>query len=377
MTLTALLDRLSSEGVEVDAEAVLAEDRRLAADPLEAELPWYLRAIVGVGAWLTAMFVLFWLVFAVVVFARMKSGFALAALSGVLGMASLVVSMAAAWWPELVGSRLRRQLLEDGDVPPEPGRGGLFARTVALDFLGQLAVVGVLAGQGGFAVGVLAETSEEVALALLVLQSLVLFTNPHFVLRFASAAGLGVWAMLLEDELFGSRELTLAAVTLAMVAVWLSRPLWLRTRAWAAHGPIGHGLAAFVLVAHVLANDTLGQPVVNGLAAVTVVVWLLWEARVGGLGIVIGLVLCLAAAVATVSVPGVMLSLVVLGLGARAGDRVLQGGAIAGLLGYGLYDTVIWDVGHTTRFAVLLGLGIGFLLSAALLGRAAEGPELA
>ncbi|MCO4745258.1 MAG: DUF4401 domain-containing protein [Proteobacteria bacterium] len=369
-TLRELGEALQQADLLDDVPKMLDASRSIEADPLEAELPWYLRVVVGAGAWLTAFFLLFWIGFVIVCFAGLNDGGVLLVVSFLLGISSLALSMGTAWWPEVVRLGRERRLADEDDALPARGRMVLFGRTVGLDFLGQMGVVGVLAGQGGFAIG-LADVvrNEELIYAVLIAQSLCLLTSPHFALRFLSAAGVGMWAMLLEDELFDTRGLTMAIATVALVAIWMARPLWLRTRAWAAHAPIGHGLAAFVLLGHVVANEMISQPFVNGLAAVVVVRTLLHEARVGALGQVLGVVLAVAAAALTAPVPGVILSLIVLGLGARARDVVLQGSAVLGLLGYGVYDTIVWDVNHRERFLILLGLGLGFLIAAKLLDR--------
>ncbi len=364
---------LAQDGLITEPSAVFDAQTALAADPNERPLPWYMRLLVTLGGWLTAFFMLFWLTFGIVCTAGVESGAVVMVVSALVGLPALAVSMGVVWGPALYEQADQQRWAAEGEEVPERGFAQLFARTVAIDFFGQVGVAGVLAAQGGFAAGALMLTDSPIAvLVLLLAQSALLMSNPHYVLRFTSAGMAGAWGLLLFDEL-GLDDAMGSVVVVALGGVslvWLARRWSAHTRAWRLAQPVAHGLGAFVMAVGFLIPemDDLGL-VPAGFAAVAIGVagWVLGERRAWlWMGVVLPAVLVVA--VATSAVPAVVAAMVLAVLGVRVRDRVTLGMGVAGLLVYGLYFWTVVGLDGLERSAVLgvlglVGVGIAALIA--------------
>lgn len=294
-TLTEVLRQVGLEG-HLDLEIV----SRLAAVGREGErdaAPWFVRVLVGIGAWIAALFLVLFL-FAV----DLVDGDSTAVFTG-------VVLLAAAFW---------------------------LRRTQRSDFLLQLALALWLVGEilAIFGVGELTDSVPAAAVASLLVQAATVLRFRDVVGRFLATgfAAVSVAALLVEVEIPFSIDLTVLAVAVPAGLLWWRRPAALASPMAEAVGPVGYGL---VVSAFLLLLTTFGDPFERGgvglvaaagltLGVLALAFTLLGDRAVSppGLG-VLGGILILGAA--TTSAPGVMAGVGALLLGFRAGDRVLLG----------------------------------------------------
>lgn len=290
-TLTQVLRQVGIEGL-LDPESV----SRLAAVGHEGErdaAPWFVRLLVGIGAWIAAAFLVLFL-FAL----DLIDGDSTAVFTG-------VVLLALAFW-------MRR-------VPRS-------------DFLHQLALALWLVGQvlTVFGIGSMTDSVAAAAAGSLLVQAASLLRFPDVVGRFLATgfAVASVAALLVEAGIPFSLDLALLAAALPAGYLWWRRPAALASRYAESVGPVGYGL---VVSAFLLLLTTFGDPFERGgvglvaaaglTAGVVVIALALMSPR--PLVAVLGGILILGAA--TVSAPGVMAGVGALLLAFRAGDRVLMG----------------------------------------------------
>lgn len=295
MTLTEVLRQVALEG-GFDPESVsrLTEAGRAGE---RASAPWFVRVLLGIGAWIAAAFLVLFL-FAVDV-VRDEAG---AVVTGVLLLAGAIA----------------------------------LGRARSSDFLQQLALAVWLVGEGLaiFGTGGVTEGVAAAALFSLVVQAATLRLYPDAVARFLATgfAVASVTALLLDLDLPSSLDVALLSAALPAGLLWWRRPAAL-AGPWAeAVGPVGHGL---IVSSFVLLLSTFGDPFDRGgvgllaevglTAGTAAMAWVLLGPRASrppGLA-VLGGILILGAA--TVSAPGVMAGVGALLLGFRARDRVLLG----------------------------------------------------
>jgi len=269
--------------------------------------PWFVRLLVGCGAWVA-------------------SGFLVA----FLFMVEVVPEdLGAAFFGAFV-------LVGTGALRRSPA-------SAHSDFLQQLALAGWLVGQLMVAFGV-GEGTESLPLTvgiLLLVQAASVAFFPDVVARFLASgfAVASVLALMLHWRIPQGHSLVLILSALGAGLVWWNRPALLSGRAPQATSPVGYGLvfSTFVLLALTLADPFDQHP--SGIlastalsAGVLLMAWrLLGERRRSGPGLaVMGLVLLLG--LATSSAPGVMAAVGTLVLGFRAGERGLLGMAWSFLL---------------------------------------------
>lgn len=290
-TLTQVLRQVGIEGL-LDPESV----SRLATLGHEGErdaAPWFVRVLVGIGAWIAAAFLVLFL-FALDLIDEDSA----AVVTG-------AVLLALSFW---------------------------MRRSTRSDFLHQLGLALWLVGQllTLFGVGSLTDSVAAAAAASLLLQGATLLLFPDVVARFLATtfAVASVAALLVEADIPFSLDLALLAAALPAGYLWWRRPAALASPYAEAVGPVGYGL---VVSAFLLLLTTFGDPFERGgvglvagsglTAGVLAIALALMSPR--PLIAVLGGILILGAA--TVSAPGVMAGVGALLLAFRGGDRVLMG----------------------------------------------------
>ncbi len=306
--------------------------------------PWFVRLLVGLGAWVASFF-----------------------LVGFLFMID--------WVPEDLGAAVVGAFLLAG--------AGALRRSPAAegsDFLQQSALAGWLAGQLMVVLGVAGGTDSPAAaagVALLVQAASVAFF-PDVVARFLASgfAVAAVLALLLHWKVPHGHEATVVLAGVGAGLVWWHRPALLAGRLPQAVNPVGYGLvcSALALLAlaladpfdqhpsGILASAALGAGVLGMAAGVLGERWCTGPGlTVLGGGLLLGL--------ATASAPGVLAAMGTLVLGFRASERVLQGLAWTFLLFflaafYYSLEMTLWE-----KSGLLLGSGALLLGLRALLRR--------
>jgi len=316
--------------------------------------PWYVRAMLGIAAWLAAVFLL---------------AFLGIGLSGVLRNATAAIAIGAG----ICGVAIAALRLVPANV-----------------FVVQLAVAASLAGQGLIAFGLLDHGSWRNAgpwLAIAAFEVVLIALAPDYLHRVLSTLAAAV-AMRMALGALGWATLypaLLAAVFVATQGIELRSPA--RGALWA---PVATGLvlALLLLVPSTLVWNELGGvrgalqlagvPRWLGTAALAVVfvaaiTRLLIEARVawtsltGMSALLAGLVVVLVAW----PIPGVIVALLVLLLAFAAGQRVLMGLAILALLAalghyyYSMQSTLLVKAAALFAIGVLL-VGARFLVPIAV-----------
>lgn len=290
-TLTQVLRQVGIEGL-LDPESV----SRLAAIGHEGErdaAPWFVRVLVGIGAWIAAAFLVLFL-FAL----NLVDADSTAVFTG-------VVLLGLSFW---------------------------MRRSSRSDFLHQLALALWLVGQilTVFGVGSLTDSVPAAAAASLLAQGATILRFPDAVARFLATgfAVASLAALLVEAEIPFSIDLALLAAALPAGYLWWRRPAALASPYAEAVGPVGYGL---VVSAFLLLLTTFGDPferggvglvAASGLTAGVLAIALALMSPRPRIA-VLGGILILGAA--TVSAPGVMAGVGALLLAFRAGDRVLMG----------------------------------------------------
>lgn len=328
--LLGVLRQLGREGL-VDPEGV-AGLLALGSQGEREAAPWFVRVLVGFGAWVASAFLcLFMFMF----FSDLLDG---------------------------VGAVVLGALLLAGVIPLRRAAGDS-------DFLQQVALAGWLVAQLLVLFG-MAESTESVAataLVLLVVQAITIAWFPDAIARFL-AAGFAVAALAAVFlQGMGPRAYDLATLAAAVSAglLWWRRPAFLAGALPDAVNPVGYGLlaAAFGMLLLSLGNPfASGGPGYVTSAVLTVGVLLLAAALLGervgspqGLA-VLGSLLILGAA--TAPAPGVMAAVGALLLGFRAGERALQGMAWLFLLVFlaGFYYHL--EVSLLEKSGILAGSGL-------------------
>lgn len=296
-TLREVLRALGAEGL-VDPESV-ARLEEVAGRGAVASAPWFVRVLVGLGAWIASLFL------------------------------TLFVGLGLGRSAEpLVPLGL---LLVGGAIAMRRGVVGWQS-----DFAEQFALAMLLTGQLCLLVG-LGETSHDetlVSASMLVLQAPVVAFFPDPVGRFLAvlAAAGALLALLLQADASSAWDLAVLLTALPAGLLWWRRTSLLAgSRAEVVH-PAGYGLvtACFGFLLASLANlYAEGRPGPLSTGVLTLGLAFLADRLLGPRrtlfqgGLTLGILVALGGA--TLQAPGVMASLGVLVLGFRARERVLVG----------------------------------------------------
>jgi hypothetical protein len=346
-SLRDVLSRLQSDG------ALPPDTSDRAVPALEAwwhkhgATPWYVRVLIGAGAWFAALFMAFF-----------------------LGLFLSILDLA-----DSEGSFIVLGLLATGAAL------GL-RRMSEHDFLAQLSLAIGLAGQGLFVggVGFASESVVGAAVALLLLQVPLLFVHPDRVQRYLSTVGASGAALylLFEAGSWSAVEVGVIALAAATHAVFLHQASLERGGLAGLVSPLGFGLVSValgVLLVRAIVGSTLspvddyqGPPssvLTLGLAAVVMYsAYRILEENgleaAGSTGVTVFASLGLTALL-TLHTPGVIAAAGVLALAFHRRSVVLLGTAVAFLLTFGVFYYYDLALSLLAKSLALLGSGLVLL----------------
>ncbi|HEU5098110.1 MAG TPA: DUF4401 domain-containing protein [Roseiflexaceae bacterium] len=306
-TMRVVLDQLVEEGLlPPDSRATISSASGAADDALGN--PWYVRVLVGIGAWIAALLLIVFLAGGLRIITTGQSAIS-------VGLTLCAIAIA-----------LRR--LSPASV-----------------FAVQLALALSMAGQAlfGGGVGSLARGVAPTMLAVVVLEIALIAVYPDIVHRFLSAVVIvgALVSLLLEWQLPGAIHALVGLLAAGALALWEAESALAAARAERLCRPIGYGLVVGLLGVLCLGiNDLVAipHPWISGLllmlvllvleyrivsrferrAAVAVAAWL-----IGGTVLV-----CLPA----LWTPGILAAVIVVELGFARGNRLLLGLGIVGLV---------------------------------------------
>lgn len=320
MTLREVLQTLGREGLIDPEEVARFEEAGRRGD--HAAAPWFVRLLVGVAAWISAL-----------------------CLVAFLALADLI--------PSSVGAMVLGAVLFAAALFLRRRARGDFAEQSALAlWFGSQVLILI-----GFAEWGAAE--EAVCLLALLLQAATVRGFPDAVGRFLAPvfAAVALAALLTQLEVPGGVSLSALPFALAAAAFWWRRAAWLT---WEGAVPVGYGLVAatFALLLPSLAGDVFGMPTAGHVATAALTLGLM--AMAPRKAAVLAALLALGAA--TLPAPGVVAGLGALALGFRARDRVLMGMAWVFLAVFltGFYYHL--DLTLLAKSGVLAGSGALLLL---------------
>lgn len=358
LTTREVAERLRAEGLAGDAEVDAV--RRVLASEDEADIPWYMRVAVGLGAWAATAFLLAFL-------------FGLQLIRGdVPRIVFGIVMLAAALWAR---------------------------RESAAEFVRQAAVAGSLAGQGLIivSIGSLTHSGVTAGIVGMVLSVAMIVLMPDRVHRFLTTLVAAACAVVVVLDLEWARGLEVVAIGLFLLAAWVWR-VRLRERDVAVGEllePVGYALvvATFGILLFSTATDGRISPIHSetaglGVASVIVVALLLLALVIGilreherspaepaSMAMLAAIVLL---AVLTRSTPGIIAGVAVLALGFDRRNPVLIAMAALFLVVFG---SVYYYSLHMTlieKAGVLAASGALLLAARAMIGRGdARAPALA
>lgn len=290
--------------------------RERAIDALDAasgqQPPWYVRSLIGFGAWLSSLL-------------------------GLVGLA-----LVGALNEEAAGLVLGPMIAVGGVVLGRIAKG---------DFIVQLSLAASMLGLGVFGYGVGGTTESPVALAAatLVASALMFAAHPHAVMRYLSAKGAAAAAIGLGIAL----ESPIAAEAGGVVVAWAAGLAWLETRgdsdddsrAWRAwRGPAAYALAVATYVALGFSivpevADAWYTPVTPGglgLGALALVGYLItaYGARWNRPPAMIGIAAIAALMVLAADAPGILAAVCGLAIGFHRQRWVMIGVSAVALIGF-------------------------------------------
>lgn len=297
-TLREVFQQLSTEGL------IAAEDenrfREVLRQRVQQDTPWYLKLLMGVGAWVaTGLFLLF------------------LAVADVFRHESVLVILGLLMVGAGVVLRLRTEVAMLGQV------------ALSLSFVGQVMTVFGVGAMGG------EETGASAVALVLSLVLIVLFRDP--IHRFVSTVSAMVALAFLLIELSAELAPSIAYVLLvaATVAFWQRKPALIGLEAQL-QAPVGHGLAVSLLVMAVPFSLEWGDDgwrrIVASLALTLGVLFVVARTfgipqrrpdvlAYGTLGVT------LLVGVATLQVPGIQAALVLMVIAMNRRDPLLLGEA--------------------------------------------------
>lgn len=216
-----------------------------APPPAETGSPWYIRVLVGGGAWIASLFLAAFLALLDVIDWGQPSS----AVAGAIVCAAAVA--------------LRRKT--SGDFPVQLALAACVA--------GEILIVGGVTGTDIFHRGDVVTG----AATVIALEALLLFIYPDAVHRFLSAAAsVLAWGVLLHElKVPGSFDLVAAATAILAGLVWVHEPRLQAGRLAAIQAPAGYGLVAALLAGLLGALMSEGEVAIGGPATAGITLALL------------------------------------------------------------------------------------------------------
>lgn len=336
-TMGALLDELAQAGlVEATTEEELSAMLAPAADGESS--PWYVKALVGIAAWIAALFLGFFFgILGVIDTGEELIGW---------GVGLIVIATALKWWQ----------------------------RTHI--FWGQLTFAVILAGQGLFLVGVgmLSESVTTVALTLIGLEFLLFLIYPDAVHRTLSVLlMLGALTFLIYDEGWPTLVHALLFLTaVGAVLTWQYEFHLLASRVRAFRAPLGYGLVLALLGFCILAYTGFYGEVywwLSSAALALTLFYLLYQVLVeldlpigssAGLWALAAIAILLIPAYET---PGILAAVLVLLLGHWRSNSLLLGLAVMALLFFLSTYYYYLDISLLNKSYILAGTGAALLFA--------------
>ncbi len=333
-SLRTVIDGLAAEGL---ADADYAAAQTLEAARMRSDVPWFVRGLVGAGAWLAA----FLLVAFVVMLDVFDSGSGFAVFGVILCLGALA---------------LKHWTADSGDY----------------DFAGHLALALALAGQA-MVMGGTAEWSQSAlvaAIAVLVLEGALLVVYPDRFQRFVAtlASGIALAVILHECHLPWSLELACLVLAVSATALWLAQAQLQASSVKCLDPAAGHGaLAALFALLIAFEWSLIGLRLEPARELITLGLTVGVFALVRGIfrdhGVTAGqpfmaaLVAVAALGAVAHDVPGIMAALGVMLLGFHRRDRGLVAVGVAFLILFGVFFYYQLDLTLLYKSAVLAASG--------------------
>ena len=313
--------------------------------------PWYVRALLGIGGWLAAGFVI---AFLFAVLSELLRQPAMAIVVGLLlvGAATLVLRAA-------------------------PGNTFVAQVALATSFAGQaVAFAGIIEAVDGRATSALAVAGLEAALAFIV---------PHPVHRVFSAAAAGV-ALAMALTLSGAYAIAIGLLAAATGVVWMTELRWAR---WGSIvRPIAYGVTLGLVFiqatwfAPLAASDVIfstspqwvprragGVLTAAVLPAIVIALLRRWHRPLDGRDGLAAIGAALAVAAASLDAPGIPAALMLVLVAWANGNRVLLALGVLALLGYTSAYYYMLDTALLVKSVAMLGTGIALLAARVALSR--------
>ena len=313
--------------------------------------PWYVRALLGIGGWLAAGFVMAFL-FAVLSEVMREPSMAILVGLLVIGAATLVLRAAPT-------SMFVAQL------------------ALAVSFAGQgVAFAGIIQTLDGRGASAIAVAGLEAALALIV---------PHPVHRVFSAAAAGV-ALAMALTLWGAYAIAAGLLAAATGVVWMTELRWAR---WGSIvRPIAYGLTLGLVFiqatwfAPLAASDVIfstspqwfprrtgGLLTAAVLPALVIALLRRWRRPLDGRDGVAAIGAALAVCAASFDAPGIPAALMLVLVAWANGNRVLLTLGVLALLGYTSAYYYMLDTTLLVKSVAMLGTGVVLLAARLALNR--------
>lgn len=344
-----VLGQLKAEGLATDAADATA---RTALEPeLRDHLPWYLRAAIGLGAWLATAFFLGFLLFFLDLDAPLAQ------------IPAGVVLIGVAVWQR---------------------------RTTASEFVRHSAVAVGLAGFGLVMFG-LYELIDARATGVIVvfLSAALVWLMPDSVFRFLATLAMvaGIYVSIVDERSLRGYEGVTVGVAALTALVWRFRVSERRVDVEAMLRPVGLALVVALFAALLVGTSTqlgrlsfdsgrwlvVGRVTTIGItAALLALVWKIIDEQGGSLrsgasgAVLLGVA---ALGVSTLSTPGVVAGAAVLTLAFDRRDKVLLGLAVAYLLVFGAAYHYSLHLTLLEKSGVLAGSGVLLLALRHILAR--------
>jgi hypothetical protein len=321
-----------------------AVDRvRASVAAIDVSTPWYLRLLMGLGAWVGTWF-----------FLGFVLGFLALILEGAVEVASILLGLGLVAGATWLANQRRHEFLE------------------------QIALVVSLTGQGLVIGGIGAQTDSlaTAALAGLVLSIALIALFPDRVHRFLSTLGIvaALAVLAFESRVAHGGEALVIALLALVLAIWRGAPLAWRVRHAEIAGPVASGAIISIFGLLLLASLfgfvdlnpsrwlTMGGPVTA--AAVLGLLWLIQEVmdeheagRFGAAGLAASAAVVALAAI-TWRTPAIVTTLLVILIAFDRRSRTLLGLGIAFFLAFGALYYYNLEMTLLRKSAVLAGSGV-------------------